>query len=61
MSLKGFHIFFIFMAILVAAGFATWSLMNETAVPVGITSAVLALLLLVYGVWFVRKSKNIIT
>ena len=61
MSLKGFHVFFILMAILLAAGFAAWSLVNETAVPIGITSAVLALLLLVYGIWFVRKSKNIIT
>jgi hypothetical protein len=61
MSLKGFHVFFIIMAILLAAGFAAWSLMNETAVPVGIGSAVLAVALLVYGIWFIAKSKNIIT
>lgn len=61
MSLKGFHIFFIFLATLLAIGFAAWSLMNQTAVPVGICSAVLALGLIVYGVWFVKKSKNIIT
>ncbi len=61
MSLKGFHVFFILMAILVAAGFAAWSLVNETAVPVGIASAVLAVGLLIYGIWFLKKSKNIIT
>ncbi|MHA3771104.1 hypothetical protein ACXR0O_06140 [Verrucomicrobiota bacterium sgz303538] len=61
MSLKGFHIFFIFLATLLSIGFATWSLMNQTAVPIGICSAVLALGLIVYGVWFVKKSKNIIT
>ena len=61
MSLKGFHVFFIILATLLAIGFAAWSLMNQTAVPVGICSAVLALGLIVYGVWFVKKSKNIIT
>lgn len=61
MSLKGFHVFFIFLATLLAAAFAAWSLMNETAVPVGIASAVLAVALIVYGIWFIRKSKNIIT
>ena len=61
MSLKGFHVFFIFLATLLAAGFAAWSLMNETAVPVGIASAVLAVALIIYGIWFIRKSKNIIT
>ena len=61
MSLKGFHVFFIFLATLLAAAFAAWSLMNETAVPVGIASAVLAVALIVYGIWFIRKAKNIIT
>lgn len=61
MSLKGFHVFFIILATLLAAGFAAWSLVNETAVPIGITSAVLAVALVVYGIWFIRKSKNIIT
>ena len=61
MSLKGFHVFFITLATLLAIGFAAWSLVNQTAVPVGICSAVLALGLIVYGVWFVKKSKNIIT
>ena len=61
MSLKGFHVFFIFLATLLAAAFAAWSLMNETAVPVGIASAVLAVALIIYGIWFIRKSKNIIT
>jgi hypothetical protein len=61
MSLKGFHVFFIFLATLLAAAFAAWSLVNETAVPVGISSAVLSVGLIVYGIWFIRKSKNIIT
>lgn len=61
MSLKGFHFVFIFLSILLAIGFSAWSLINNTAVPVGIGSAVLAVLLVIYGIWFIKKSKKIIT
>jgi hypothetical protein len=61
MSLKGFHIVFIALAILLMAFFAVWCLVNETGTRVGVASAVGAVSLLIYGVWFVKKSRNIIT
>jgi hypothetical protein len=61
MSLKGFHIVFIILSVLLTAGFAGWAFSNETALPVGIGSAVLSVLLVIYGIWFVKKSRNIIT
>ena len=61
MSLKGFHILFILLAVIMSAGCAAWSFANNTALPFGIASIVMALLLVFYGIWFVRKSKGIIT
>jgi hypothetical protein len=61
MSLKGFHIVFIILSVVLTAGFAAWSFQNDTAIPVGIGSAVMSVLLVVYGIWFVKKSRNIIT
>lgn len=66
MSLKGFHILFITLAFLCAAGFWAWSAWDvETArqhgaVATGNLSGALALVLFVYGLWFViKKSKTI--
>lgn len=61
MSLKGFHIFFIILATLLAAGCAAWAFLNETMVAFGIASTVTAAALAAYGVYFVRKSRHIIT
>ena len=61
MSLKGFHIVFIILSILLTARFAYWSIVNDTAVPVGIGSAVLSVILVIYGIFFIKKSRNIIT
>ena len=61
MSLKGFHIVFITLSILLAIGCAAWSFTNQTALPFGIASVVAAVALLFYGAWFIRKSKKIIT
>lgn len=61
MSLKVFHVLFIIFAILLAAGCAAWSFFYETAIPFGIASAGVAVALVIYGVWFIRKSKKIIT
>ena len=67
MSLKGFHIIFIFFAVLCTVGFCVWTNMNlETArelnaVAIGQASGFIAAILVVYGVWFVvKKSKTII-
>jgi len=61
MSLKGFHIVFIIFSILLTAWFAYWSITNDTAVPIGISSAVLSVVLVIYGIFFIKKSRNIIT
>ena len=61
MSLKGFHIFFIALAILLLAFLAVWFLVNQVDQTVGIASAVGAVVLVIYGVRFIKKSKNIIT
>jgi hypothetical protein len=60
MSLKGFHIFFIFLSILLAAGCATWAFLNDVAGPFGIVSCVTAGALVVYGVYFIRKTRKLI-
>ena len=66
MSLKGFHILFIVLAILVSFGFAGWvfflaSGMSALETVMGILSAALGVVLVPYGVWFVIKSRRIIT
>lgn len=67
MSLKGFHIIFILLAVLCSGGFWAWTYYNASAaramevVALGQLSGGLAVLLFFYGVWFVvRKSKTII-
>ena len=67
MSLKGFHIIFIVLAVLCAFGFYGWTLWDaDAAVKMGVVgfgqiSAFLGAVLVVYGAWFVlRKYKTII-
>ena len=58
MSLKAFHIFFIFVSILTALGFAYWAMHN--AYPIfGIGSLTAGVSLIAYLAWFIRKSKNL--
>jgi hypothetical protein len=66
MSLKAFHIVFIVASVLLAAGFATWSIMNYFSpggrladLLTGIGSAVVAVALLVYERYFLKKTKDI--
>lgn len=61
MSLKAFHIVFIVLAILLAALCAFWSFSNEIAIPFGIASVIVGLCLILYGIWFLKKAKRIIT
>ena len=61
MSLKAFHIIFIVLATALSALCATWSFRNEIAIPFGIASAVAGVGLIIYGIWFIKKSKGIIT
>ena len=65
MSLKGFHIVFITVSMLLALGVGAWCLWvnsNEGA-PVfrigAVCSFVAAEALMIYGVWFYRKMKRL--
>lgn len=67
MSLKGFHIIFIVLAVLCTFGFYGWTLLQPEAaksmgvVGLGQGSAITGVLLAVYGIWFVvKKYKKII-
>jgi hypothetical protein len=60
MSLKGFHLFFIFVSILLAAGCAVWAFENEVPRPFGIGATVVAVALVIYGIYFIRKSRSLI-
>jgi hypothetical protein len=61
MSLKAFHIIFILLAISLSVLCAVWSFSNAVAIPFGVCSAAAAVGLLIYGIWFIRKSRRIIT
>ena len=65
MSLKHFHIVFIVLAVLLCAGFGAWTFLAEDLTKAiratGVFSLVLAIVLTLYGVWFYRKSKRVIT
>ncbi len=60
MSLKGFHIFFIIIAFLLAAGCAAWGFVNGLAPAFGWTCSGLAAALLLYGIFFLKKSRKLI-
>jgi hypothetical protein len=66
MSIKGFHLIFITIAALFCLGFSVWAFFfndRDTSLATTIAGAVTfiaSILLVVYGVYFRRKSKNII-
>ena len=65
MSLKGFHIVFIIFSTLLALGCGAWCIWINLVegAPVFIAGAVasfvVAIALVVYGVWFYRKMKRL--
>lgn len=66
MSLKAFHLIFIIASIILAAGFAAWSLVNYFSAQAGvwylvagIGSALAAVGLVFYEIYFLRKLKNV--
>ena len=65
MSLKGFHIVFIFVSTLLALGCGCYCVWVDTMVgaPVYLGGAIVsfaaALALVVYGFWFLRKMKSL--
>lgn len=60
MSLKAFHVIFITVAVMLALFCAWWSFSNQAILPLGYGSLLAAVGLIVYGVWFLRKARNII-
>ena len=60
MSLKIFHIFFIIVSALLCAGVAWWCFANDVARIYSYIFAAWAILLPVYGVWFLKKTRNLI-
>jgi len=65
MSLKGFHIVFIIFSTLLALGVGAWcvwvDLVEGASIYLAgaICSFVVAIALVVYGVWFYRKMKRL--
>ncbi len=65
MSLKGFHIVFIIFSTLLALGIGAWCVWGDLVegAPIylagAICSFVIAVALVVYGVWFYRKMKRL--
>ena len=63
MSLRHFHILFISVSTLLLLGFAAWVFLVAAAEPglnaLGALSAVAAVGLLIYLVWFIRKSRRL--
>ena len=66
MSLRVFHLFFITLATLLSFGFGGWSYENYQVQKTGldlwlaIGGGAVGVALIVYGIWFVKKSKKII-
>lgn len=64
MSLKAFHVFFIAVSILLAAGFGVWGLREHAAgrdglyLALGVLSLVIAACLVVYLVLFLKKVRG---
>ena len=61
MSLKSFHIVFIIASFVLSGFFSLWAFQNNVSSLLGFISAGISVLLVVYAVNFVRKSRNIIT
>ncbi|MEP6603375.1 MAG: hypothetical protein ABJB69_05465 [Spartobacteria bacterium] len=65
MSLKAFHFVFIIFSVLLAIGTGAWciwvNLIEGTSVYLGgaVASFLVAVALIVYGVWFYRKMKRL--
>ena len=65
MSLKAFHIFFIVVSTLFTLGFGVWATRDFAAsgnwvnLSLGVGSFVSSVVLVVYGVWFLRKLKGV--
>lgn len=65
MSLKAFHLFFVTVCTLMAAGLGVWAVRDyrqtsdSLSLSLAVGSLIAAPAMLVYGRWFVRKLKNV--
>jgi hypothetical protein len=65
MSLRGFHIVFIFFSTLLALGCGAWCIWVDLVegAPIYLAGAVASFLsaiaLIIYGIWFYRKMKRL--
>jgi hypothetical protein len=65
MSLRGFHIVFIFFSTLLALGCGAWCIWVDLVegAPIYLAGAIAsffsAIALIIYGVWFYRKMKRL--
>ena len=65
MSLKAFHIFFIVLSTALAVGFGAWAIRDFTQsgnwihLALGVGSFLGSVVLVRYGVWFLRKLKHV--
>ena len=67
MSIKGFHLIFITIAALFCGGFGVWALFFESAESAGaaikafgVVTLIASVALVIYGIYFYRKSKSLI-
>jgi VIT1/CCC1 family predicted Fe2+/Mn2+ transporter len=64
MSLKYFHIVFIALSVFTTMAFGLWAVLVNSLPPgfkaMGAVSIALGVLLLIYGIRFLKKSKSII-
>ena len=65
MSLKAFHVFFVIVSTLCALGFGAWAVAeyartgHGSTLALGIIGFAAAVALVWYGLWFLRKLKNV--
>jgi hypothetical protein len=58
LDLKSFHMFFIWLAIVVTAGVGVWGLLNGYAV-LGVISLAVGVALIVYSAMFARRAQRV--
>ena len=65
MSLKAFHVFFVVICVLFTLGFGAWAVADYSragsngSLVLAIGSFIAAAALVWYGLWFLRKLKNV--
>ena len=60
MSLRIFHIFFISLSTLLCAGVSWWCFANNVGAFYGYAFAAAAVILPIYGAWFLKKTRNFV-